>query len=441
MKSFVIAVLAMVVLVIVAINVKEFRIGKGEAATPIERREWPSLLLKELDDPISPDLNPVQGGVTPTLPGPLDITTPYAFINNTSKHPDYLYGSVYYSPGRALPKLLYNGRCATAIPSGDYVFCIDVGGYDLDSGLPSSTTPIKIDTRSGINYGKPSTLNIPTSDWPKLGNALVPANTGNDYIYATTNLNNTLPNYLTGDIVIFRNGVQYATYAGSFLQPTISSDGAQITWVSKMSSNRTVFGNGDLFTFNVEQGDVEKIYNASDIQECAGPSLSGNGVLQAFSLIGSEPNGIRKQYVYVHLSDDNYRADMSHLPMNYNWNSNVKINDAGSGIVWQAKKERVMGTGNRGYNILAAKVNIVYMDIVEAFQIFPYDETKRKRLPDMDNDGFVTFSNWMGKVPTNYEIWGAKIEGLREVPMFPISSLMNPKPTGMNLGATFTTQT
>ncbi|MBU1083104.1 hypothetical protein KKE14_01565, partial [Patescibacteria group bacterium] len=122
----------------------------------------------------------------------------------------------------------------------------------------------------------------------------------------------------------------------------------------------------------------------------------------------------------------------SQLPIGsyYHWNSNVKISDNGLGLVWQGKRERVLGPGNRGYNILAAGIFPINADIGDAFQIFPYDGTQRRRLPDLADDGFVIFSNWLGGTSTNYGIFGTR--AFKNAPMF---SIFNP--AGMDLAATF----
>ena len=434
-KNLAIAIVAILVLVIVVTNVKGYRIAVGEAATSDLVRMWPSFLLEDVEnDSTLSDSNAVinlKGGATPALPGPTDIMTPYAFVSNTSKHPYYLYGTVYYASGNgASPKMLYGGNCASAIPSGDYVFCVHIDVIDSDN-IPVTTTPIKIDTRSAT-YGRITTLGD-SGYWPTLVNSVVPAKAGTDYIVTAMDADVDSPNYLTGPITIVRDGVEFGRYAGSFLQLALSSDGAQVAWVSK-SGNRQVFGNGDLYTYNLDTGASQRLYNAGLTQECAGPSLTKTGMFRAFSLIGIDPAApsILRQYVYINFANENKKIDMSQLPIGsyYHWNSNVKISDNGLGLVWQGKRERVLGPGNRGYNILAAGIFPINADIGDAFQIFPYDGTQRRRLPDLADDGFVIFSNWLGGTSTNYGIFGTR--AFKNAPMF---SIFNP--AGMDLAATF----
>lgn len=435
-KNLAIAILSVVVLVIMAMGAdKYFKINSSEASE-IVVRNWPSFQPAEPTDeielsPIS-TTNPNQGGIFPDVPNPGDILTPYAFINNVSTHPNYFYGAVYYSPGITVPTLLYSGNCATVSVSGNYVFCIRVDAIQAD-GKPDSTTPVKIDvTKPDGSPGQVVTLDGQRI-WPKLWNSLVAANNGTDYIRGAMNADVNAFDYLTGPMVVVRNGVTTVISNATILYPTLSSDGSRAAYVTKIKP-KTQWGHGSLFIYNTDDKSVSKIYDASSTEEVASVSLSQFASTKAFTIAKKDPvtgwtQRVKRMIAFYIPSEVN----MQSLSVTYNWNANIKINDTGTGMVWEAKRTR---SQTSGYNLLAASLeNLEEDEEPVAFEIFEYSNLERRRMPDINNLGLVIFSNWLKNGPTPYAIYG--VRAWKNAPMFPI---LNPGPGPMNLGATFTTQ-
>lgn len=371
-KNFAIAILAVVLLVVIAASTKDyFKIGTSKAASPV-------------------------------------IETPYTYIKATSRSgSEPRYGKVYhYDPiwgfGTGFPNELYSGNCIKPTIAGNFVYCLKVNASFPDGGAPISTTPIKIDVTSGSNYGKVTALKVPNGTPPDANwNVLAPANNGS-YILGRMDV----PLHpLTGPIYIMdSSGAVIYTATGSYFHPILSADGTKAAWSYKEGDPVAIFGNRDLFVFDVASKTSKKIYDVTVGAESYSPSLSKNGLMVAFGVAtGSTTAGQWDQVIYVANTATSVaqRVDVSQIPGDgYRWNASPKIMSNGKGVVWEAIKD--MRT-TVGYNLLAAPLAESTPLSGPAFEIFPYSAAAKRRLPDIDNKGVVLFSkniSW-----SNYEIW------------------------------------
>ncbi|MBU1083200.1 hypothetical protein KKE14_02065 [Patescibacteria group bacterium] len=388
LKNAVIALLVVLVLILIANN-GGFDIGASEAArrNPAKskdisvEREWPSMALKPTQMATSDWVTPTNpGGPGPANPDPSEIRTPYAFVKATG---NVSYGPVYYSSGPELPHIVFSGNAVSPTPSGDYVFFIRVDS--LMGNFPSRTTPVKLN----VNTGAITTLAAPR-DYPRMWNYLVPADGGNDYIYGAMSLDTS--DMLTGPIYIVDDGAQVYTTTGSYLFPTLSTDGTKAAWCYDASPNS--FGDRDAYIFDVTTQVATRVHNVGASSECQYAATASGGAITAWTVaIYTSGVGLRDQEVWFRPLGSSSSRQIDTLE--YRWNEFTRISNSSLPSPLQ-----IVFSGNKdpyvyyGFNVLYASLPFVSKGPgVKAIELTPYSSSTQRIWADVDDSKFVVFSN------------------------------------------------
>jgi hypothetical protein len=365
---------------VVAIKQDYFKIGDSKAATPEPQRTWPTFALQPTKTAEAPISRSDPGPDTP--PRPSDIKTPYAFVKAVGMNS---YGPVYYSPGVVVPTVIFSGNCVAPVPSGNYVFCIRVDTTDLD-GFPTRTTPIKIKTlRPNASIDPTSTITVlaPPRDYPSMWNSLVPANAGRDYILGAISWAGE--DIGTGPLYIVKDGVQVYSTFGSYLFPTISSDGTTASWCYK---DNFLFGDRDLYAFTIATQTTVKVYDVGSNAECENGDFTRSGVRKGIAWLMkiNSAEGMRDSKVYrsdrgstgvwgagIQVSDDAHR-----------WNETPNWSPEPKYLVWASNLDAWTYTGYSVWGAFEGNPS-------QKVEITTWDPNQQDLWPDIDGDGIVVY--------------------------------------------------
>jgi hypothetical protein len=387
-KDFVLAVLVVALLVIVVTVTKDyFKIGASEAAPPSPvhsalinpSRDWPSFAIKPTKIVKPSGIVPKDNPGPDVPPGPSNIVTPYAFIKAVGMNS---YGPVYYSPGTVVPTVIFSGNCVTPVPAGNYVFCIRVD-TTFTGGFPSRTTPIKIDVNSGV-----ITDLAASRDYPSLWNYLVPADNGNDYLYGAIAISG--PEAMTGPLYIFNNGVQAYYAFGSYMQPTLSGDGALASW--NYDSTPATSGNRDYYVFTVATQIAVKVHDVGNNSECeSGDFAQIHGAMSTAWLvkINTPGDGWRDSNVFRAHKSGVWGVGVQVNDSAHRWNEPPRWSDVPKHLIWASNRDAYLYAG---YSIWGAPYGQPNLKM----EITTWDPNRQDLWPDVDDEGIIIYGRGVG---------------------------------------------
>jgi hypothetical protein len=297
-------------------------------------------------------------------PDPMFPQTSYAFTKANSA--TTAIGKIYYSSGDELPYLIWdNGHSPT--PSGDWVFFIQPPGANPPG--PARWNSIT----NEVEYLDTTMVDPPC-------NALVPADNGNMYIYTAINV--SPPDTLQGWIHIVQDGTKVWSSYGSYLFPTLSSDGSTAAWCMDLTPN--TFGDRDPYVFNIQTAMSTKIFNCGSSEEAQYTALGRNGQIAGFTVAIYGPDGLHDQDVYRWQEGTSFQIDTGE----YRWCERVAIADLGKYQTFCANKDPYVYAGYA--------VHCVRQGIWSSYEVTGWNQSIQDVWPDVSDDGYIIYGNGIG---------------------------------------------
>ena len=306
----------------------------------------------------------------------------YCFV--TTPHPQKSWGDIYYGDEFNEPIYKFTDGMSPVI-CGDWIFAIYINSYDAYE-FPISTSIIRYNIK---------TDNIEILEQPKTDpcwNYIMPSMNGNMYICASINFS------LIGDIKIVHNGNTIFSENGSYLFPTLSSDGTTAGWCYDDTPNS--YGNRHAQLYNIDLDTIQTIHTTNNETECQYINLSADGNTAVYTVVIAEWNGhgytCQDQELWQYKNKNNNKINI----LDYRWVESPQLSNDGNLIIFSANKDVFE---YRGYNILCNNG-------IETFEVIDYNVNKQYLWCDITNDGWII---WCKEIIdwSNYTLHCTNING------------------------------
>lgn len=316
------------------------------------------------------------------VPNQQSMMAPYAFTRTTS--PSTSFGEIYYGDGRSLPQKIWNyGH--SPVPSGDWVFFIQPPGA-------SPAGPARYNVTTGVIEYLDTTMVDPPCNY------LIPADNGNAYIYGAINIQP--PYTLQGWTHIVKNGETVWSDFGSYLFPTLSSDGSTAAWCYDPNPNS--FGNRHPYIFDIDSQSATRLFVSDSYREAQFITLdqTGNNAAFTVAVLGSS-GGLWDQEVWRWNGQNSVKIDVG----DFRWCERTGFSNNGKYLVWHANGDPY---NDSGYAVMGA-----FTGNDSGFEITPYNPQIQKLWPDIDDRGNVIYGDgvrtWAHYIPSRASIHNGEI--------------------------------